>query len=217
MITSRARRSRSRSPSPAPCAGTRRAADPTLEVRAQGASELAVSTDHGLVFLGRTARSGEIEVVAWFGDGPSVEPAVVEPLGDGLYTAETEIRLPAVPLSYRSPRAGQSVLVVGRRRGRVWNARLRVRADDRVEGLLLETDGRLVGHPDQVGAGVYDVDDDGTRRLVGLVSGSIELVDSEGQSRRYLTAFGPERLWRLVTYRRDNSRKRRFVYRDDIL
>ena len=91
------------------CRGVRTAADPTLEVRSIGGQELAVSTDHGIVFLGRTARSGRVEITAWFGDGPSIEASVVEPLGGGLYTAVTEIRLPSVPLSFVTPRPGQEV------------------------------------------------------------------------------------------------------------
>jgi hypothetical protein len=199
------------------CVGTRTVTDPVLELRSASGAELGIATDYGLVFLGRSARSGEVEVTAWFGDGPSIETAVVEPLGGGLYTAETEIRLPAVPLSFDSPKAGDTVLVVGRRGREVWEDNATVRTDPRVRGLLLNWEGHLENAPDQVGAGVFVVDEKEHRRLVGLVSGHLELVSADGTRTRYITAVGPEELWRLVTYKRDNSRKRRWVYREDIL
>ena len=84
------------------CVGTRLLSDPTLTIHTQKGDELGVATEHGLVFLGHTATSGRAEVTAWFGDGPSVEPVVIEPVGGGLFTAETEIRLPSVTISLRS-------------------------------------------------------------------------------------------------------------------
>jgi len=73
------------------CVGSRTLTDPTLEIRTPHGSELGVSTDYGVIFLGRTAQSGSVEITAWFGDGPSIESSVIEPIGGGLYTAETEI------------------------------------------------------------------------------------------------------------------------------
>jgi hypothetical protein len=32
-----------------------------------------------------------------------------------------------------------------------------------------------------------------------------------------LTVIGPEQLWRLVTHRRDHTRRKPWVYREDIL
>src|SRR5882672_8362772 len=50
------------------CRGTRKLTDPVLEIRSESGAELGVATDYGLVFLGRTARSGPIDVTAWYGD-----------------------------------------------------------------------------------------------------------------------------------------------------
>ena len=101
----------------------------TLEIRTSGGSELGVATDYGVLFLGRTARSGEVRVVAWFGDGPSVEASVIEPLGGGLYTAETEIRLPTIPMSFRTPEPGERLYVVGRAEGDLHRLAAAVRQD----------------------------------------------------------------------------------------
>lgn len=201
------------------CQGTRKLADPVLEIRGPDSVELGVATDYGLVFLGRSARSGPIEVTAWFGDGPSVEQAVVEPLGGGLFTAEPQIRFPRVPLHFETPPAGSKLIAVGRFGRERWEAEVTVQSDPRVEGLLTTIPPQVVAYDHQTGVGLYVVDPQvpEQRRLVGLVSGRVELTDSNGAVVRYLTAFGPDQLWRLVAYRREYPKRRKFVYRDDIL
>lgn len=201
------------------CAGTRFLADPVLEVRSDQGLELGVATSSGVVFLGRTARSGEVEITAWFGDGPSTEVAVVEPLGGGLFTAETEILLPNVPISFDTPKPGETVTIFGRSGNVRWEEPATVQSDPRVEGFLLPWISRFDGHPELVGAGVFVVDehDERLKRLVGLVSGRLDLSAADGRSTTYLAVIGPSELWRLVTAKRDNSKKRRWVYRADIL
>jgi hypothetical protein len=203
----------------ASCRGTRKLADPVLEIRSdEGKSELGVSTDYGLVFLGRTARAGAVEVTAWFGDGPSVEQAVVEPLGGGLYTAEPEIRLPRVPMSFATPAPGSKLTLVGRRGRRSWTAEVEVRRDPRVEGILVSIPSSVSDDEGQIGAGLYTGRlEDGSLRLVGLVSGLVELSGPSGETKRYLAVVGPDQLWRLVTHEREYPHRRRFVYREDIL
>jgi hypothetical protein len=200
------------------CQGTRNVMDPILEIRTPGGNELGVATDYGVLFLGRTARSGEVSVIAWYGDGPSLEISVIEPLGEGLYTAETQIRLPAIPITFRTPRPGDVVYVLGRHGAEDWEAEVTVQSDPRVEGILLSIPSELVNAPDQVGAGVFvDDPETGKRRLVAMVSGTLELTDESGAAVRYLTAMGPEQIWRLVTRRQDLLQRRRWIYREDVL
>jgi hypothetical protein len=202
----------------ASCVGTHKLQDPTVVIQTGGGTELGVSTDYGVVFLGHSASSGSVEVTAWFGDGPSIEPSVIEPIGGGLYTAETEIRLPSVPMTFLTPKPGDVVLVSGRHGSTTWEEALEVRSDPRVWGILLKVVGELRDHPDQVGAGVFVVPngDKNRKQLVGLVSGILRLETDEG-TREYLTVVGPEDLWRLVTHRRDRLRRKPWVYREDIL
>jgi hypothetical protein len=200
------------------CIGTRTLADPTLQIRTDRGSELGVSTDYGVVFLGRTAQAGPIEITAVYGDGSNIESSVIEPLGGGLFTAETEIRLPSVSMSFDDPRPGSSVRVIGRNKDGDWSRELTVAADPRVHGILLPIPSELANAPDQIGAGVYVVPDQGPepKLLVGLVSGRITLKGKGGES-SYLTVVGPQALWRLVVHRRDLLQRRRWVYRPDIL
>jgi hypothetical protein len=204
------------------CVGTRNLSDPMVVVRslasgASGRTELGVSTEYGIVFLGRTGRSGEVEVTVWFGDGPSIEYAVAEPVGGELFMAEAEIRLPVARMSFDTPRPGDELVVMGRRGAELWQETVRVAADPRVEGLLLEWNERIARDADQVGAGIFLPEWEEQPRLVGLVSGTLTLTGADGQQRRYLTAIGPDELWPLVTYKRDHSLKPRWVYREDIL
>lgn len=199
------------------CQGVRTLSDPTLVLRTTGGSELGVSTDYGIVFLGRTARSGPLEVTAWFGDGPNIEKTVIEPVGSGLFTAETEIRLPETEMSFEEPAAGTVLHVVGRDAKGPWSASVTVQSDPRVLGIVTTVPDALRDAPDQIGAGVftYPHDDASKRKLVGLVSGRLVLGDG-ANAREFLTVVGPTDLWRLVSFRREPPNKRRFVYREDV-
>ena len=199
------------------CLTTREVADPTILIHSPAGTELGVSTDYGTVFLGRFARGGEIDVTAWFGDGPSLETSVVEPLGAGLFTAETEIKLPGVRMTFVKPQNGQPVIVRGRTGANVWSLEAEVRTDPRVEGVLLHPTERLTGAPEQIGAGVFIGEELQDYHLLGIVSGRIELVGPDGSTAEYVTVVGTTDLWRIVAHRRDIQAKPRWVYREDVL
>jgi hypothetical protein len=187
--------------------------DPVVEVHGAGAGELGVSTEYGVVFLGHTARSGRVEFSAWFGDGPSREEGVVEPIGGGLYATRSEIQLPTVPITFQTPPHGALVRVRGRRAGEPFEFEARVAVDERAEGLLLEPSADLDRLTDaELGAGVFVAEPGRPARLLGLVSGRVTLPGGG----RYVTVVGPRDLWRLVAHRRNTERPRRWVYRDDI-
>lgn len=201
------------------CTGMRTLSDPTLVVETEGGRELGVATDYGVVFLGRTARSGPARITAFFGDGPNLEKAVIEPVGPVLCTADTAIRLPDVVMDFRDPRPGDKLLVFGRDASGPWKQEIEVQSDPRVLGLIASIPDRLRGADDQVGAGVYSIPDgadERTKKLVGLVAGTLRLRTTAGD-REYLAIVGPQELWRLVTLRRDPGARRPWVYREDIL
>jgi hypothetical protein len=200
------------------CAGVRTLADPMLQIRTSGGAELGVSTDYGVVFLGRTARSGPVEITAWFGDGPNIEKSVIEPVGNGIFTAETEIRLPQVLLTFENPKPGAQLLVIGRTSKGLWKDWVTVESDPRVLGIVTSIPLELQDASDQVGAGVFVVPDadETQKKLIGLVSGRIALKTGQGE-REFLTVVGPTDLWRLVSHRREQPTRRRWVYREDIM
>ncbi|MFT7485492.1 MAG: hypothetical protein ACI9F9_001342 [Candidatus Paceibacteria bacterium] len=200
------------------CHGTRNLVDPIVQIQTKNGRELGVTTDYGIVFLGRTAQSGPIEVTAWFGDGPSVEDSTIEPVSGDIYTAETEILLPPVPLLFIDPGPGEWVAVQGRTEVGSWREVVKIVSDPRIRGLILEMPDALRDRNDQIGAGVFRyIDGDSDQlQLLGLISGRVEIETATG-IREYATVMGPLELWRLVTLKRSFPRRRPQVYRDDIL
>ena len=189
--------------------------DPVVVVHGPRGDELGVSTEYGVVFLGRTVQSGRTDFTAWFGDGPAREEGLVEAVGGGLYATESEILLPCVSLCFTALPAGSLVIVRGRRGGVPFEIEAEIAADPRVTGVILRLDEELEGLTEaELGSGVFLVQPRAPLQLVGLVSGRLELDDG---GRRYLTAVGAEDLWRLVVHRRNTERPRRWVYREDIL
>lgn len=198
------------------CSGSRKLVDPVVVITTRNGMELGVTTQSGVVFTGATAERGEIEIEAWFGDGPTIERTIIEPVSDELFTAETDIVLPSVPISFDEPRDGESLQLMGRKDGARWSTSTRVKTDPRVFGLLLEIPSGFPDDPDQVGAGVFRRLPEHRHELVGLVVGKVQL-ERNGSIERYLAVAGPTELWRLVAHRRDHLRKKPFVYREDIL
>jgi hypothetical protein len=198
----------------ASCVVTRNVQDPTVTLQTAGGAELGVSTARGVVVLGHTAQSGEVDRIVWYGDGPSIEASVIEPLGDGLYLAQGEILLPTVDIAF--PKIGPDDVVVarGRRGAEVWEIPLYHIEDPRITGgLAFRAAQALPTDADQVGAGVFwEHPDTGRRYFIGIVTGTVD-VDGD----RYVTAIGGQGLWRLVAHRRDSFEEGRFIYRDDIL
>lgn len=205
-------------PLAAGCTGTRNEVDPIVQIMTTGGTELGVTTDYGIVFLGRTAQAGEIEVTAWFGDGPSIEDSTIEPIEGGLFTAETEILLPQVPLLFIDPGPGADVVVMGRTEEGAWRSVVKLESDPRVFGTLIELPEEMRGRDDQIGAGVFRFinEDPNKLQLLGLISGRLRLQTADG-IKEYGTVAGPQVLWRLVTLRRHFPRRRPLVYRDDVL
>jgi len=190
-------------------------ADPTVRVHTPGAGELGVSTEYGVVFLGRGASEGPVEFTIWFDDGPSLEAGTIESVGGGLYLTFPEIRLPTAAMTFVEPPPGTAVLVRGRDASGPWELDAEVVAHPGVDGILLRADrslGRLSA--DQTGAGVYVEGPDGTA-LVGLVSGRLRLSGGEGPA-EVVTVVGPRELWRVVTFHRNLERRPRTL-RDDVL
>ena len=199
------------------CQGTRPSPDATVRLLSRGGPELGVSTDYGIVFLGRGQQAGSVEFDTWFGDGPSRESGVIETLGDGLYVTEAEIRIPEVPLTFKVPGEGQQVEVIGRVGAERHHTVGTVTSHSDVSGLLLQMrPGTPRFDPSQVGAGVY-VKRRGRTYLVGLVSGCVGLPGPDGEPVEYVAVVGPERMWRVVTHGRNWGRGRHRVYREDIL
>lgn len=197
------------------CVVTANVQDPTVTLNTAGGQELGVSTPLGVVFLGRTAHSGEVDLTVWYGDGPSIEPSIIEPLGDGLYLAQGEILMPFANVAFIQPGPDDELFARGRQGADVWEIELFAVDDPRLTGLAFRSADPLPTEPNQAGAGVFWSDPDTDQDyLIGLISGTVQF-GTDGP--KYVTAIGGEGLWRLVAHRQASSDEGRFVYRDDIL
>ena len=197
----------------AACRTNERLGDPVVTLHTSLGDRLGVSTDWGILFVSDDASGGEVELTAWFLDGPSEERGVVEPIAAGLFATEAEIELARVPVTFLAPKPGESVRILGRRDGELWDRELEVLEHPQVQGLLLEDPGDL---PRAIeGVGVY-VGDDAHLALVGLVTGRLTLFAAE-RERSFLTVAGPEILAKLVTRRRKSGEAKPWVYREDVL
>ncbi len=175
-----------------------------------------MSTDYGVAFLGRTAQAGNAKITAWFGDGLQTESVAIEPIGGGIFTAQTEIRLPEARMNFVEPKPGDKVVVIGRRGSRTWSHTVTVRSHPKVEGILLPALSEVANAPNQIGAGVFvEKKDQANPELVGLVSGVLTLSVA-GKTESFLTVVGMRDLWRLVAHRREIDRSQKPVYREDV-
>lgn len=190
--------------------------NPSVVLDTGAGGELGVSTDYGVVFLGRGQQSGEVDFTAWFQDGPTLETGIIEPLGPDLFLTRAEIELPSTPVTFQVPRPGTRVLVSGRRGGKVFKLDAEIASDPSIEGLLLKSSAALERlKAEHMGAGVYlKLEQDW--KLLGLLSGRIEL-SAEAGTRSYHTVVGPASLWRLAAAARDLDQPKQLPKRGDIL
>ncbi|HKB16825.1 MAG TPA: hypothetical protein VKF62_12220 [Planctomycetota bacterium] len=155
---------------------------PVVVVQTSGGEEIGASTNHGVVFAGRTASKGVARVLVFFGDGPSVETGEIEEAGPGLFTVSLEIRVPTAEISVESLSPGETVRLAGRRDGVPWTSTGRVAAAGGAGGI--ETSG---GIPRE-GALAFRREE-GHWRLSGIV-----FPADSGPA----TILGPEALWRVL-------------------
>ncbi|HED65295.1 MAG TPA: hypothetical protein ENJ09_07050, partial [Planctomycetes bacterium] len=151
-------------------------ADAIVQIHGSGGEELGVATDYGIVFLGHTQRGGTVEYTAWYGDGPSPESGLVEPIGGGLFVTEPELAVHRSAIDFRTPKPGTRVRVVVRKGRGVREFAARVVAVEGAEGLFLAPNGELTRlGATAVGAGIF-LDHDASHALIGLLSGELELT-----------------------------------------
>ncbi len=155
---------------------------PVLVVQTSGGEEIGASTNHGVIFAGRTASKGVARVLVFFGDGPSVETGEIEEAGPGLFTVPVELLVPTAEISVEPLAPGETVHLAGRRDGVTWRGKGRVAASGGVGGI--EASG---GIPPE-GALAFRKEE-GQWRLSGFVAPA-----ESGPA----AILGPEALWRIL-------------------
>jgi hypothetical protein len=161
---------------------------PVVVIRTPGGTELGVTTDEGVFFLGRTAQEGPAKVLYWLGDSPLVESGEVRRRGGSIYEVLLDVDLPAVPISFEPLRPGESLVLIGVDDDWAWQYGVVVPEDPMASGTIVRWPSGLRIEPSQVGAGVFRDTGEGLT-LVGLVKATAEI---EGGGRFLLLAGLPE-------------------------
>jgi hypothetical protein len=178
--------------------------------------EQGISTQYGIVFLGRTAREGRCDVTIYFGDGPSIEPGRIEVVDADLCLALLEIKSPTTEVSYTYPDPEDDLLlgIVGEAGPEFYVTRLAT--DMGVEGTAVHVPSGFPLSPSIVGAGIYRFEDF-RFRLVGVVNGVAHFQDKIGLGHDVFTFLGPRNLARVAIYDRDRGRPKESPVRTDII
>ncbi len=183
---------------------------PMVRIQTTGGFEQGVSTDDGILFLGRTQKKGPAKVLYYLGPSPMMEAGELRHLGASLYEVETEIALPSVPISMESLRPGEELLLMCLDEAGPWSYWTRVAEDSRVSGPVIEWPSGLTLEKAHVGAGLFR-ESDGAYSLVGLLKGT--LVFKEGA--RFLVMAGLPELRRALLQPQAAAPPRIVKYRAD--
>jgi hypothetical protein len=185
---------------------------PVVLVETPGGHELGVSTENGVLFLGRTSRGGPCKVTVFFGRTAVIENGTVTPIPGGFCRTNLAIHAPFVPFLTEYPRADEPLFLLGVRNGRVYRQDVRWAADPDVAGNVLEYPGGFSS--DQVGAPIL-VERDERLFLVGLAKATAVLHGAAGGERRFLSFAGLDQIREAMLEIRPAVLEQEVFYRDD--
>jgi hypothetical protein len=192
---------------------------PVVWIQTTKGFEQGVSTEEGIIFLGRTAQKGPAKVSYLLGPSPLVEAGKIRNGPGPLHFVDLEVSIPKAPISFRAPKPGEGLSLILYKGNSPRFFFTKVANDPRIQGTALEIPSGFRPQPSDIGAGVFKQTDDGPA-LVGLLQGVASL---EGKS--WLLVAGRD-LWKThflkptpseqkkeVFYRADGTRTIRKTYR----
>jgi hypothetical protein len=166
---------------------------PVAMIETRGGVEFGATTDHGILFLGRTAQEGPCRVHFFVGQDVHVEDGTIEAAGGGFHRAVIDVQHQAVPLLARSLGPHDELMALTFDGSSVGEVAVRRATEEGIEGdLLVPPAERLAA-----GTGLFvraDPDDPIPGwRLAGLVAGEARL-ETGARTARYIVFSGPDRL-----------------------
>lgn len=183
---------------------------PVVAIETIAGRELGVSTEDGVLFLGRSSSEGPAKVTYFLDRAPLVEAGMIRPFGASLMKVELDVDIPSVPIDFEMPRAGEELILMGIDDDSRWQVPVTVADDDRIQGSAVRVPASLKLAPRHIGAGVFRTQD-GDLRLIGMVKAMAEASTGE---RWYLLA-GPNELRRALLEPKDAVPTREIRYRAD--
>ncbi|HHI80613.1 MAG TPA: hypothetical protein ENK02_11615 [Planctomycetes bacterium] len=192
---------------------------PVVRIQTTKGFEQGVSTEEGIIFLGRTAHKGPVKVSYLLGPSPLVEAGKIREGVGPLHFVDLEVSIPKAPISFRAPKPGESLSLIlyDGHSPRVLSTR--VARDPRIRGTALELPPGYRPKPSDIGAGVFQPSPEGPA-LVGLLQGvarlggkSWLLVAGRETWKTHFLKPTPSERKKEVFYRADGTRTIRTSYR----
>ncbi len=191
---------------------------PVVWIQTTRGFEQGVSTEEGIIFLGRTAQKGPAKVSYLLGPSPLVEVGKIREGMGPLHFVDLEVSIPKAPISFRAPKPGEALSLILYDGGYPRILYTRVTDDPRVKGTALEIPSGYRPKPSDVGAGVFTQTQEGPA-LVGLLQGIAKLggkswllVAGRETWKTYFLKPTPSEQKKEVFYRADGTRTIRKTY-----
>lgn len=156
---------------------------PVVRIETRGGTELGAGTDHGVLFLGRTAQSGPCRVSWLVGGSVYQEEGEIQAYGSVFYRADMQLRTQEVPLLLRRPGPEDELVAILPDLEGGGVERLPVALVPGEQGFL-----QWPGRPLPAGTPVFTSAD--TPQLVGLVAGELSM---DGGRRLIVAGLDPLR------------------------
>ena len=169
---------------------------PVARIETRGGVEYGVTTTEGILFLGRTAKTGPCRVHYFLGCAPTplIEAGEVRYLGSVFYVADMDLKHQAIDLLPRNATGADQLVAIAHLGVDAIEVPVELAENDRVDGDVLTWPGVRL----PAGTGVFYRDEDTDRLfLVGLVSGMVT-IENAGASKQYVTFAGTDRLRELL-------------------
>ncbi|PIE23772.1 MAG: hypothetical protein CSA62_06610 [Planctomycetota bacterium] len=147
---------------------------PLVRIQTTGGFEQGVSTDFGVLFLGRTAQKGPAKLLYWLGPSPLIEAGEIEVVGGPVHRIRTDVPIPSVPISFEPVAPEEQLVLMGMEGQLPWRLDVQLAKDEIVRGTALHYPAGLQLRPDSVGLGIFRETEAGLA-LVGLVKAAAEL------------------------------------------
>jgi hypothetical protein len=180
---------------------------PVVRIETRGGVEYGVTTEDGILCLGRTATEGPCRLLYFLGETPLEEDGTIVPFGGLYYRVDMDLKHQQARFIERPllPDDALVALVLEARAVREVGVR-RTDAPD-VEGPALEWPGEDL----PVGTGIFTRDRrTDAYRFVGLVSGTLAMGDS-----RYVLFTGPDAMREALLAPRTFPKRYQVKYRPD--
>lgn len=182
---------------------------PIAKIETTAGVEYGAATDHGILFLARTAQSGPCRVHYFLGDQRFVEDGVIEPVGGNFYRAAIDLEHQQAHFLGRdlTPRDPLIAMWIGD--GDVRETTLRLSNDRDITGDVANYPGLQL----PIGTPLFVREGD-QLMFCGLVSGEASLL-RDGREQRFVLFSGPDRVREMLLTPRPDPEPREIKHRAD--